>query len=1374
MTDIMFRDKPSLLVKHQLQSYNAFINGGIQRVFREKNPISILKEQDLDTGVFANKCELFLGGEDGSKVYFGRPVVADPSGSKILFPNIARIRDMSYSATVHVDVIAVFTIGGNEPERVVLPKILLGRFPIMLMSDLCVLNGLTSSVRHELGECQDEKGGYFIVDGSEKVIVSQEKFADNMLYVRAMSGDKYDFAADVRSVSTNASKPTRVTSVRLVAPSSATRQGSTTVKTNGQIVVIIANVRAPMPLFIVMRALGVLSDKAIIESCLLDLEEYKSYVDLFRPSVHDAGPIFTQANALKYIASFTKHKTIPYAMEILADYFLPHVGEVNFKLKSLYLGHMVKELLRVRTGDDKPTDRDSFLYKRVELPGELLTGLFKEYLTLQYKSIYQRIDKEYTYKTQLYRSNFKSLIDKNTSMIFSERIVEEGFRKAFKGNWGASANTKRMGLIQTLNRLSFNSAISHLRKLNLSYDSGAKITGPRLLQGSQWGVIDPIDTPDGGNVGLHKHMAIATEVSVFCDARAIEAWGFRNGLESPEARTYSFLANSTKVIVNGNWSAVTLEPVAFCEKFRLARRCGLIPSLVSISWYISPNIIYIFTDGGRLCRPVYWLNRSANDDFISKSKLERVHKTDISWNELLTGRSAEGPKACNYDSALAGYKTENLSELAGKCGIIDMLDTNEEENALIAFDETGIGPRTTHVEIDPSFLLGVMGNQVVFPENNPLPRDLFACGQMRQAVSVYHSNYQERIDKMGVVLNDGQIPLTKSRYLRHISNNKHPYGVNVICAIMCYGGYNVEDSILFNQGSLDRGLFRTTYYNSYSTHEEMGTGKKGEQSRIGKVSGSDVVGLKQGYDYTALGDNGLVEEGTKLTDKVVLIGKRTLAGDDENDIDASVFTKKAQKGFVDKVFITEGEEGQRIAKVRVRDERKPAIGDKFCSRCGQKGTIGQIIPEEDMPYTANGLKPDIIINPHALPSRMTIGQLVETLMGKACLELGGFADCTAFANKGQKATKFGEVLSELGYTSTGNELLYNGESGLALETSIFIGPTYYMRLKHMVKDKINYRAKGPRTLLTRQTVQGRANEGGLRVGEMERDTIAAHGIMHFLQESMLVRGDEYYMAVCNKTGTIAVYNEALDLFLSPSADGPIKFEGTVDEGLNVVNVSRHGRSFSILRIPYSFKLLMQELSTMNVQMRLITDQNVSYLDSVARQKIKLASVVKTEMSEIKDITTEIEEQAANEVGAPLGDIVSNLESGLQTAVSGVESTVSQITEAVTAATQGQPETEGQPATDGQEAEATAADNLQEAEATAVDNLQEAVQEVEKGATKLDNTLASTPKTQETGLQDLAEGFTSLGKTLGLVDTDDTKASEKKIVSVRNEDLIGKN
>ena len=356
-----------------------------------------------------------------------------------------------------------------------------------------------------------------------------------------------------------------------------------------------------------------------------------------------------------------------------------------------------------------------------------------------------------------------------------------------------------------------------------------------------------------------------------------------------------------------------------------------------------------------------------------------------------------------------------------------------------------------------------MGNQIIFPENNPLPRDLFSCGQSKQAISIYHTNYNSRFDKVGVVLTYGQIPIIKSRYLKYINNEEHSYGINAIVAIACYGGYNVEDSVLFNKASLDRGLFRNTYYNTYESNEESSkVGNSTIDSRFANIEQQNIIGLRPGYDYSDLDDAGLIKENTFLDDNKVIIGKiLTNLSNPESSLDSSIFAKKGQKGYVDKTFITEGEEGFRIAKVRVRDDRIPNIGDKFCSRCGQKGTIGLIIEERDMPFTAEGIRPDIIINPHALPSRMTIGQLLETVMGKACAEYGAFGECTAFNNRGSKYESFGKLLTTVGYSSSANEILYNGQSGEQMKADIFIGPTYYMRLKHLVKDKINYRAKGP-------------------------------------------------------------------------------------------------------------------------------------------------------------------------------------------------------------------------------------------------------------------------------------------------------------------------
>ena len=1223
--DKYFEDNPNSLVQHHLASYNDFIVNGIKRIFKEKNPIVLQKEQDTSTNIFKLRCELYIGGKGGNRIYYGKPVIYDDENgglvkrSHFMYPNEARLRNMTYGTTIHYDIDVDFIMRDVEDnirvETLVLEKVFLGRFPIMLQSELCILNGLNSSVRFNMGECRNDHGGYFIIDGKEKFIISQEKFADNMLYIREYDdeGELYSHSADIRTVSEDASKPERTMSVRIVAPGAR--------YSNRQIVVLIPNVRKPIPLFIVMRALGVLSDKDIIEYCLLDIDKNENMVDLFIPSIHDANKIFTQEIALKFISTFTKSKTVSHVHDILMNYFLPQLGELNYINKAYYLGYIVYKLLLVYTKNEKPTDRDNFKFKRVDSPGRLLYDLFKEYYSLQQANIRLAIDREYYGNASRYNTadSFPSLISLNKNEIFQDRIVESGFKKAFKGNWGSVEHTKKIGVVQDANRLSYNSFIAGFRKINLPIDSSSKSIKPRLLHSSQWGIIDPVDTPDGANCGLHKNMTLMCHITTGFSGQPMIKW-MRDiiGMKLLEECPRKYLFNSTKIFINGAWVGVISNPEEVNIQIKAYRRFGLISPFISAHWEIQSNEMFIFTDGGRLCRPLFYYDAiSSRYAFERKEILILLQSGNFTWKNLIIGMNGIDEKNVTeyviespiIYTPLMLYGVETIVDIqkSGKnmSSILEYVDTAEEESLLISLSYNARDKPYTHIEIHPSILYGFMGNQIVYPENNPLPRNAFACGQAKQAISLYSTNFFSRIDKMGVMLNYGQIPLVKSRYLKHINNEEHPCGENVIVAIMCYSGYNVEDSILFNEGSVKRGMFRTTYFNSYETREES-TKNKGvavDSHIVNIESEANVIGLKPGYEYDHLDMYGMIKENTELNDKIVLIGKvKTNLDNPEHPIDESVFPKKGQLGFVDKTFITESEEGTRLAKVRIREERMPSIGDKFASRAGQKGTVGVLIREQDMPFTADGIRPDIIINPHAIPSRMTIGQLVETLVGKACSLYGAFGDCTAFLNTGPKEKQYGKLLLNEGFHSSGTQILYNGMTGEQIQSDIFIGPTYYMRLKHMVKDKINYRARGPRTLLTRQTVQGRANDGGLRVGEMERDGIIGHGISHFLQESMMIRGDEYFMAICNKTGTIAIYNSMRDLFISPMADGPIKFTGNLLSEMNIDKITRFGRSFSIVRVPYSFKLLMQELLTMNVSMRIITEDNIELIESMAYSK----------------------------------------------------------------------------------------------------------------------------------------------------------------------------
>jgi len=1331
-----FKDNPQSLVRHHTESYNDFFNSGIYKIFKETNPIRIQSKYDpnlarydqvtettnseLGYGEYRSQALLYLGGKDGSRIYFGKPVIHDEGRSHYMYPNEARLRNMTYSMTVQYDVEIEYIYilengelpkavgpdnipldaeesdsdeeeekyenfkakkkvkGGDDEEviasetqeqqqeyyggagkqpikkpvrkqpnkrgvitpketaqmremteksmvsrnvqktTVLIEKIYLGKFPVMVQSDFCILKGLNADTRFQLGECRNDLGGYFIIDGKEKVIIPQEKFADNMLYIRKDSDDKYLYSAEIRSVSENVSKPIRTLSVKIMAPSSYLP--------NNNIVVNVPNIRKPVPLFILFRALGITSDKEIIQMCVHDIDKYHDMLDYFVPSIHESGGIMTQKSAIDFIAILTKGKTTETVLEILADYFLPHIGETNFIQKAYYLGHIVFKLLKVFAGIDNETNRDNFKFKRIETTGVLISELFREYYNMQQKAIKLRFEKVLYFNQDIYENNLPGLINDNQD-AFSDRIVESGFKKGFKGNWGAQTHTKKIGVLQDMNRLSHTGMLSHLRKTALNVDASVKLVGPRLLHGSQWGFFDPIDT-DGANIGIQKQLSISAYITKGISREHMIKWlREKVKLKFVEECSHIFISQNTRVFINGFWAGMAEDPFQMVNYIKLFRRNGLLPIYISVSFDITQNTIFIYTDEGRLTRPIFYKDTDSGKFFFEQEKNAIKNKIDddeFTWVSLVTGFNDKKDPEFDpnnmkiyelyelYEGVEKEVNPAKLDRFIKNKAIIDYIDTSESEDVLICLNMKTLlnegSQKYSHLEIHESLIFGMMCSLIPFPQNNPATRNSFSCGQSKQSVSLYHTNYQVRMDKSAVVLANPQIPLIKTRYMKTINGEENVYGENAIVAIMCYTGYNVEDAVLINEGAIKRGLFRTTYYSTYETHEEkvLNSDGKVETEKIftNIENATNIIGTKPDYEYNHLDQYGIVREGTEVHDKMVLIGMSSIV-DPKSALrkDNSKVPKKGQLGIVDKTFITEGEEGERIAKVRVREIRIPAIGDKMASRAGQKGTIGLVIPEADMPFTRDGIIPDIIINPHAIPSRMTIGHLVECITGKACASIGCFGDATAFNNDGTKIGQFGRTLVNNGFHSSGNDILYNGMTGEQIESEIFIGPTYYMRLKHMVKDKINYRAKGPRTALTRQTVSGRANDGGLRIGEMERDGIISHGATNFLTESMMERGDKYFMSVCNKSGMVAIYNPSKNLFLSPMADGPIKFVGSIaEDNIRVENITKHGRSFSIVCIPYTLKLLIQELQCANVALRIITDDNIEQIENMSFSK----------------------------------------------------------------------------------------------------------------------------------------------------------------------------
>ena len=1083
MIDIYFRDNPQGLVRHHIDSYNDFLDYDLSNIFKETNPLKLDLEYDKTKNIFLSSANIYFAGKSGKKIYYGKPIIYDSKDNiHYMFPNEARLRNMTYALPIYVDLeIEITRYLSNLDDATTVDdhgfKIVLSsedktpnkmrelvsniratlsdnnmqtfkmrpirkficKLPIMVQSKYCILYGLPRESRYSLGECKNDLGAYFIIDGKEKTVISQEKFGDNMLYIKetqidnnSITDQKYLFSAEIRSVSENVAKPMRTLSVKIVAPTSK--------YTNLNIVVFIPNVRKPVPLFILFRALGITSDRDIISMCLLkdpqDSSVSSTIIDWFLPSIHDAAIIQSQQDALEYLSLLIKGRTIPRVLHILADYFLPHIGEINFLEKAYYLGYMVQKLYLVSNGIERPTDRDNYKYKRIELVGSLLKDLFREYYMKFQSRVRLAFESKYEFNKGTY-SDISHLIEETHEYAFEKNMVDEGIKKAFKGNWGADEHTKRIGIVQDLNRLSFNGMLSHLRKTNLPLDPSVKLVGPRILHSSQWGIIDPIDTPDGGNIGIHKYLSILTYVTRNHSREPIIEWMKKHTDLVILSDSYpSQLGKMTKVFVNGFWTGCVQEPVEMVQKMRECRRHSLLPISNSIAFDIAKNSIFIYTDGGRLCRPIFYKDEYSRQ-FIFENQNEwknfTTHllknttstssdHTQYTWTDFISGFHSK--KDVDFDPMKERiYEWDELysiqvDKIREKKAILDYIDSNESECALISLNGDNLAS-ATHREVHSSTLYGIMCNQIDFLEHNPVTRNSFSCGQSKQACSLYHTNYTLRMDKTAVILNYGQIPLIKSRYMKYINNEENPYGENAIVAIMCFTGYNVEDAILVNEGALQRGLFRTTYYTTYEAHEERE--QKGDNIYTktfnnieSLIRENTIVGVKPGYDYSYLDEYGLIKENFEVDDKKMLIGisSTSTAGLRKDD---SKPPKKGQVGKVDKSFMTEGEVGERIAKVRLREERIPAIGDKMASRAGQKGTVGMIIPEEDMPFTRDGLKPDLIINPHALPSRMTIGQIVECLSAKACAHYGSFGDCTPFVNLKQNMVAFfGNLLRKMG------------------------------------------------------------------------------------------------------------------------------------------------------------------------------------------------------------------------------------------------------------------------------------------------------------------------------------------------------------------------
>ena len=1101
--DILSREG---IARQHLTSFDEFLTKGLQEIINEIDHI------DIENAEYPYRIKL-------GRIQFKQPRMMELDGSVThITPAEARLRNVSYVAPLMMEASVI------EDGKTLETRFLhIGDIPVMVKSDGCILRNFTNQKLIDHAEDPEDPGGYFIINGSERVIVGLEDLSYNKIIVDADKiGGKKVFKAKVYS-----SIVGYRAKLELV------------LKEDGLIVARIPGSPVDIPIITLVRALGLESDKEIASAISLNDKIQNELEGSFEKT-----EIATPKDAIEYISKriapgMLEEFQIKRAETLLDWGLLPHLGKQpeNRKEKIQFLGEAACKLLELKLGWIQPDDKDHYGNKVVKFAGQMLADLFR--------TAFRNLVRDMKY--QLERSGQKRGINAVSAAIRPGIISDKLNNAIATGNWGRG----RVGVTQLLDRTNYLSTLSHLRRVQSPLSRTQPNFEARDLHSTHFGRICPSETPEGSNCGLVKNLALSAIISVSVPSEEIVEKLYELGTDYFTDVKDSVKKDGTRIFVDGKLIGYHKDGEKLASSLRELRRSNKINSHVGISIHIpeqegATKRLYVNCNAGRVLRSLIIVKDGKSA--LTPDLLDKISKKLVSWEDLI------------------------------RMGVIELIDANEEENCFITFDDKHI-KKHTHTEIFPSAILGAGASIIPYPEHNQSPRNTYESAMAKQSLgfSTPMMNTSTYVRQHFMLYPQTSIVTTRAMEL--LGLEKRPAGQNCVVAVLPFDGYNIEDAIVLSKSSVERGLGRTLFYRIYEAESKQYPGGMRDNFEIPN-SDDNLRGYKGEKSYRLLEEDGIVASESRVSGGDILIGKtspprfmeeyRELDSSGPYRRDTSIGVRPSETGVVDTIILTQSAEGGKMFKVRIRDMRSPEIGDKFASRHGQKGVVGLLAKAEDLPYTADGISPDVLINPHAFPSRMTVGMMMESITGKAAAMRGRKVDASAFV--GEKVDEVKGVLEDAGFKYSGKEIMYDGRTGKQFPVEVFIGVVYYQKLHHMVADKIHARARGQVQMLTKQPTEGRARGGGLRFGEMERDCIIAYGASMILKDRLLDESDKSDIFVCERCGLVAYHDIKQRRFYCRVCD-------------------KKGKVSSV-SVAYAFKLLLQEMSCLNIAPRLLIKERV--------------------------------------------------------------------------------------------------------------------------------------------------------------------------------------